>query len=251
MTLTLYGVEIWTVALMFARIGAILMLLPGFGEPAIPARIRLSFALALAIMLAPALAQTVPQPAATALGMAGQVTGEIIIGVLIGGAARILVSALATAGQIAGVEIGIAFAQTADPTMTQSGQLLSVFLGVMGMALIFATGLDHMFLRGVAGSYQVIALGTPPPTGDAAQMALEATAAAFRVGFQIAMPLLAAGLLFRAGMGVLSRLIPQIQVFFVVLPLQILGGLVVLAIGLSAGMLIWLDSLQRYATWLG
>lgn len=251
MTLTLYGVEIWATALMFARIGAILMLLPGFGEPAIPARIRLSFALALAIGLGPALAHMAPAPAATALGMAGQVTGELVIGVLIGGAARILVSALATAGQILGVEIGIAFAQTADPTMTQSGQLLSVFLGVMGTALIFATGLDHMFLRGVAGSYEVIALGAPPPTADAAQMALEATAASFRVGFQIAMPLLAAGLLFRIGMGVLSRLIPQIQVFFVVLPLQILGGLVVFALGLSAGMLIWLDSLERYATWLG
>jgi flagellar biosynthetic protein FliR len=52
------------------------------------------------------------------------------------------------------------------------------------------------------------------------------------------------------GLGVLSRLIPQIQVFFVALPLQIMGGLVVIALGLSTGMLIWLDSLERYATWL-
>jgi flagellar biosynthetic protein FliR len=120
----------------------------------------------------------------------------------------------------------------------------------MGVALIFATGLDHMFLRGIAGSYEVISLGAPPPVGDAAQLALEATASAFRVGFQIAMPLIAAGIIFRVGLGVLSRLIPQIQVFFVALPLQIMGGLVVLALGLSAGMLIWLDSLERYATWL-
>jgi flagellar biosynthetic protein FliR len=251
MTLSLYGVEIWATALLFARLGAIIMLLPGFGEPSIPARIRLSFALALAIALGPALSQSVPAPAQTALAMAGQVTGEIVIGVLIGGAARMLVSALATAGQAIGVEVGIAFAQTADPTMTQSGQLMAVFLAVLGTALIFATGLDHMFLRGLAGSYEVISLGTPPPTGDAAQMALEATAASFRVGFQIAMPLLAAGLLFRVGLGVLARLIPQIQVFFVVLPLQIMGGLVVFALGLSAGMLIWLDSLERYADWLG
>jgi flagellar biosynthetic protein FliR len=183
--------------------------------------------------------------------MAGQVTGEIEIVELIGGAARIIVTALETAGQAIGVEVGIAFAQTADPTMTHSGQLMAVFLAVLGTALIFATGLDHMFLRGLAGSYEVISLGAPPPTGDAAQMALEATAASFRVGFQIAMPLLAAGLLFRVGLGVLARLIPQIQVFFVVLPLQIMGGLVVFALGLSAGMLIWLDSLERFADWLG
>jgi len=251
MTLTLYGIDLWSAALLFARVGAMLMLLPAFGEPAIPARIRLSFALALAIALAPTLVERVPDAATTAWGMAGQFISEILIGIALGSAARILVSALATAGQILGFEIGIAFAQTADPTQNSSGQIFSVFLGLMGVALIFATGLDHMFLRGIVGSYEVIALGAPVPLEDSAQMALEATGAAFRTGFQIAMPVVAAGLIFRVGLGVLSRLIPQIQVFFVALPLQIMGGLVVLALGLSTGMLIWLDSLDRYAAWLG
>ncbi len=64
------------------------------------------------------------------------------------------------------------------------------------------------------------------------------------------MPVIAAGLIFRVGLGVLSRMIPQIQVFFVALPLQIMGGLVVFALGISTGMLIWLDSIQNYAMWL-
>lgn len=250
MTLTLYGVDIWTTMLLFGRIGGMLMLLPGFGEPAVPARVRLGFALALSIGLGPALADRVPDAAATAFGMAAQVGGELLIGVLLGGAARLLVAALATAGQIAGLEIGLAFAQTADPTQTQSGQILAVFMGLLGVALIFTTGLHHMFLAGVAGSYDVVALGSPPPVGDAAQLALEATSASFRVGVQMAAPMIVAGLIFRVGLGVLSRLIPQIQVFFITLPLQVLGGLVVFVLGLSTGMLIWLDSLQRYATWL-
>jgi flagellar biosynthesis protein FliR len=250
MTLTLYGVEIWATALLFARIGGMIMMLPGFGEPSVPPRVRLAFALAMAIALGPALADRVPAAAASSWGMAFQVASETLIGVLLGAASRMLVSALATAGQIAGLELGLSFAQTADPTATGSGQLMAVFLGVLGVALIFATGLDHMFLRGIAGSYDVISLGAPPPVGDAAQLALEATASSFRVGFQIAMPLVAAGLIFRVGLGVLSRLIPQIQVFFIALPLQIMGGLVVMALGLSTGMLIWLDSLERYATWL-
>lgn len=251
MNLTLYGVEIWATALLFARIGAMIMLLPGFGEPAVPARVRLGFALAMAIGIGPALADNVPPAAATAWGMAFQVGAEVLIGVLLGGAARILVSSLATAGQIVGMEMGISFAQTADPTAMGSGQLISVFLGVLGVALIFSTGLHHMFLEGIAGSYQVISLGVTPPVGDAAQLALEATSSSFRVGFQISVPLIVAGMIFRVGLGVLSRLIPQIQVFFVALPLQIMGGLVVFALGLSTGMLIWLDSLERYATWLG
>jgi flagellar biosynthetic protein FliR len=250
MNLTLYGVEIWATALLFGRIGGMIMLLPGFGEPAVPGRIRLAFALAMAIALGPALSNNVPAPANSAMGMAFQIGAEVLIGILLGAAARMLVSALATAGQIVGMEMGISFAQTADPTATGSGQLVAVFLGIMGVALIFATGLHHMFLQGIAGSYQVIAIGSQPPVGDAAELALDATASSFRVGFQIAVPLIAAGMMFRVGMAVLSRLIPQIQVFFVALPLQIMGGLVVLALGLSTGMLIWLDSLQRYATWL-
>lgn len=250
MELTLYGVDVWSAAMVFARVGAMIMLLPGFGEPAVPPRIRLAFALALSIALAPALADRVAPPAASALGMGLQVATETLIGVLLGGAARLLVSALATAGQAIALEIGISFAQTADPTMTQSGQLVAVFLGVLGLALIFATGLHAMFLQGVAGSYEVIALGAAAPVDDAAQLALETTASSFRVGFQIAAPVIAAGLIFRVGLGVLSRLIPQIQVFFVALPLQIMGGLVVFALGLSTGMLIWLDSLERYAAWL-
>lgn len=248
--MTLWGIEIWATALLFARIGGMIMLLPGFGEPAVPPRVRLGIALAIAIAVGPTLADRVPQAATSVFGMAAQVTAEILIGVLLGGAARILVSALATAGQIVGLEIGIAFAQTADPTQTQSGQLVAVFLSVMGVALIFATGLHHMFLAGIVGSYDVISLGAAPPVGDAAELALQTTASAFRVGFQIAMPVVAAGLIFRVGLGVLSRLIPSIQVFFVALPLQILGGLVVFALGLSTGMLIWLDSIQRYAMWL-
>jgi flagellar biosynthetic protein FliR len=250
MNLTLYGVEIWATALLFGRIGGMIMLLPGFGEPAVPPRIRLAFALAMAICLGPSLADRVPEAAATAWGMAAQIVSEVLIGVLLGGAARMLVSALATAGQIVGMEIGLAFAQTADPTQTQSGQLVAVFLSITGIALIFATGLHHMFLEGIAGSYDVIALGVQPPVGDAAQLALQTTASSFRVGFQIAMPVIAAGLMFRVGLGVLSRLIPSIQVFFVALPLQIMGGLVVFALGLSTGMLIWLDSVENYAMWL-
>lgn len=250
MDLTLFGVEIWVTALAFARIGAMIMLLPGFGENVVPPQVRLGFALMLAIVLAPGLADRIPEPAASAWGMALQVATETLIGVLLGGAARILVSGLATAGHIVGLEIGLAFAQTADPTMTQSGQLVAVFLSMLGVTMIFATGLHHMFLAGVAGSYDVIALGAAAPVGDAAQLALETTATSFRVGFQVAAPLVVAGMIFRLGLGVLSRLIPQIQVFFIVLPLQVLGGLVVFALGLSTGMLIWLDSLERYATWL-
>ena len=159
MNLTLYGIELWPALLLFARSGAMVMLLPGFGEPSIPARFRLAFALLLAAVLAPTMAGRIPPPPPGVWGMAGAIMSETLIGVALGGAARMLVSALATAGQAMGLELGLSFAQTADPTMTQSGQIMAVFLGLMGVALIFATGLDHMFLMGIVGSYDIIAPG--------------------------------------------------------------------------------------------
>lgn len=240
--MTLWGYDIWSVALAFARIGALAMLMPGLGEAAVPARVRLGFALLLAIMLAP---QVAPAPA-DIWGASGLIVSEIFIGIVLGGVARILMTGLATAGQIFGLETGLAFAQVADPTQTQAGQVISVFLGLMGLALVFATDLHHVFIRGVADSYAVFAVGKPMPIGDAADFALEAFSDAFRIGLQIAAPVVVAGLVFRLGLGVLARLAPSIQVFFVAMPLNIMGGFLILTLGLSAGMLVWLDRLQAF-----
>ena len=250
MDLTLYGVNLWAGLILFARIGAMLTLLPGVGEATVPTNVRLGFAILFTALLAPSLEASVPEMPDGVFGLAGIVTSEVLIGAMFGAAARILVSSLSTAGQIIGLETGLAFAQTTDPTQGQAGQIFGAFLGMMGIALMFATGLVGMFIRGVAGTYDVVSLGAPVPVSDATEMAVGAFSAAFRVGFQIATPLIVGGLMFRVGLGVLTRLIPQIQAFFVVLPLQMLGGFFIIALGLSTGMLVWLESLDRFADWL-
>lgn len=240
--MTLWGYDLWSVTLAFARIGSLVMLMPGLGEAAVPARARLGFALLLSIMLAP---QVAPAPD-DVWGASGIMIGEIAVGLVLGGVARILMTGLATAGQIFGMETGLSFAQTADPTSSGSGQVISVFLGLMGIALVFATNLHHVFIRGIADSYQVFGVGKPLPVGDAADFAVEAFSDAFRIGLQIAAPVVVAGLVFRLGLGVLSRLAPSIQVFFVAMPLNIMGGFIILTLGLSSGMLVWLDRLQAF-----
>lgn len=245
--MTIYGLDLWAAALIFARLGAILMLLPGFGEPAVPVRARLGFALALTVCLLPSLAPQIPEIPEDTMRGVGAVIGEVLIGLMIGAAGRMLMSALATAGNIMGLESGLAFATTADPTSDNSGQTFAVFLGLMGIVLIFATDLHHLLLRGAVGSYGIFTPGGTLPVGDAAELMVGMMSKSFLVGFQIAAPLVAAGIVFRLGMGALARLIPTIQVFFVALPLQMLGAFIVIALGLSTGMLVWLNSLDDYA----
>jgi flagellar biosynthetic protein FliR len=245
--LTLYGVNLWAAALVFARVGALIMILPGFGEPAVPAPVRLGIALTLTVMFTPGLAAAIPEAPADPIGAAAVLGIEILVGLMIGTIARIIFAALSTAGQVIGNETGLAFAQTADPTMAQSGQIFAVFLGLMGATLIFVTDLHHLFLAGVGRSYQTFPPGEALLLGDAADMAASATGESFRIGVQIAAPLILAGLIFRVGLGVLARLAPTIQVFFVTMPLSLLGGFVILALGLSSGMILWLDALQSHA----
>ncbi|MET0183109.1 MAG: flagellar biosynthetic protein FliR [Caulobacterales bacterium] len=246
--MTLYGIDLWAAALVFARIGGALMLMPGFGEAYVPPRARLALAMALTVCLVPSLMNILPRNVPTTeWGMAGVVIGELMIGLIIGGVARTFMSALGTAGQIMGLESGLSFATTADPTAEASGQIFSVFLGLMGATLIFSTDLHHLLLRGLAGSYGIFTPGADVPIDDATALAVDTVAKSFLVGFQIAAPLLVAGIIFRLGLGALARLIPTIQVFFVVLPLQVLGAFVIIALGLSTGMLVWLDSIETYA----
>lgn len=240
---TLWGFEIWAVALAFARIGAVVMLLPGFGDQAIPARVRLAFALMLSVVMRP---EPVGMPESI-LALSGLIIGEVLIGLMIGAIARILLSALSVAAQIIGLETGLAFAQTTDPTMGQAGLVIGAFLSLLGTTLIFATGLHHMFILAIRDSYALFPTGGLPDGGDAASLAVSAVGEAFRVGLQIAAPLLVAGFVFRLGLGVLSRLIPTIQVFLVAMPLNILGGFLILMLALSAGMLVWLDHVQRFS----
>jgi flagellar biosynthetic protein FliR len=241
--MTLWGFEIWAVALGFARIGAIVMLLPGFGEPFIPATARLAFALMLAVVMAP---DAPPMPDSV-FGMAGLLIGEVIIGLMIGALARLLLSALAVAGQIIGLETGLSYAQTADPTASQAGLVVGVFLSLLGLTLIFATGLHHMFLLAIRDSYALFSPGQIPAPGDAAEAALRSVSDAFRIGLQIAAPLVVAGFVFRVGLGVLSRLIPSIQIFMIAMPLNILGGFLIMTLGLSAGMLVWLAHVDQFS----
>ena len=113
---------------------------------------------------------------------------------------------------------------------------------------VFATNLHHVFLLGIRDSYTLFPSGKGFSVGDASDFALDAFGDAFRIGLQIAAPVMVAGMVFRLGLGVLARLAPSIQVFFVAMPLNILGGFIVLTLGLSSGMLVWLDRLQHYAS---
>lgn len=241
---------VFAAALIFARVGAIMMLLPGFGEPSISPRIRLSFALAFGLALGPLLAPVLPSLPANLSGMAGLLILETIIGLMIGAASRMFLASAAVAGQIIGYQTGLAMAQSFDPAQGQQGALPAAFLNLTFITLLFATNLHHLLLQATAGSYEMLPVGQVPIWEDAVVWMLTVFVDTFIIGVQIASPLIVFGLIFYLGLGVLSRLMPQTQIFFIAMPLNILIGFTILAIALGGMALVWLERIERFATTL-
>jgi len=234
--------------LVFARIGAILMLMPGFGEPSIPMRIRLSFALLVCVVIGPLIAPRLPALPDQPLMLAGLVMGEVVTGLMIGAVARIFMSAAAVAGQVIGMQSGLAMAQSFDPSQGQQGALVATLLNLTFLLLLFATNTHHLLLAMMVNSYDVFDPGQMPSMADGAQWALNAFIDAFNIGVQLAAPLIVFGLIFYLALGVLSRLMPQAQIFFIAMPSNIIVGLFILTISLGAMSAVWLERMQRFAT---
>ncbi|HVK41330.1 MAG TPA: flagellar biosynthetic protein FliR [Phenylobacterium sp.] len=232
--------QVYAAGLIFARVGAIIMLLPGIGDNSVPPRVRLAFAFLMALMLMPLVARGMPVPA-TVSGVSGAVFKEILIGLMIGGILRIFVSSLTTTGEIISIQTTLSFAQTAAPGQAAPSTTLGAFLALIGVTLIMATDLHHMFLTAIVRSYSLFPFGRDVPVADSAQLAVQTVAGSFRLGLQLAAPVVVFSIVFNIAAGLVGRVMPQFQVFFVATPLIVLLGLSIFALSLGVIGMVWLN----------
>jgi flagellar biosynthetic protein FliR len=222
--------------LVFARIGSAMMLLPGFGEVYVPARYRLLFALIFSGLLLPVLAPILPPLPQSPAELVLVLGGELVIGVFIGTLTRLLLAALQMAGQVVSLQIGLSNAQMFNPLEASPDSIPSTFYAILGVLLIFVTNLHHLMLRGLVDSYAVFVPGQLPPVEDLSQTVAHAVGASFRLAMEIAAPFIVLGTVFFVGLGLIARLVPQLQVLFITQPLQIMGGLLLMALIAATGM---------------
>jgi len=227
--------------LVFARIGAMVMLLPGLGESNIPVRIKLSIALLLTLIILPLHRQAYHVDMGSMAGLLVLMLHEIVIGILLGATARVTLAALQVAGSVIAQQMGLGFVQSVDPTQGQQGVLVGNFLTLLGVTLLFATDTHHLVISALNDSYKIFSPGETMASGDVAALATRAFAAAFKIGLQLSAPFLVFGLVFNIGLGVLARLMPQMQVYFVGVPLSIFAGFLILVVVLAAMMGTFLD----------
>ncbi len=163
----------------------------------------------------------------------------MVVGLLFGTVGRIAMAALDTAGMIIAIQSGLGSAQLFNPSMASQGSVVGAGLSISGVVLLFALNLHHLLILGVLESYRLFPLGAIPLSGDMAEAVTRAVSASFALGVALAGPFLAITLILYAGMGVLTRLMPQMQVFLLALPAQILISLALLAVCFGAILTTW------------
>ncbi len=239
--------QVWGAALVFARLGAVLMLLPGIGETYVPPRIRLSLALVITLVVWPVVAPVLPALPESVGGMAGWVIREVATGLMIGAILRAFMTALATAGEVVSLQTTLSFSQSANPLQAQPGSTIAAFLTLVGVTLLFATNTHHLFLAGLAGSYELIAPVRPLMTADFTTLAVRTLGDSFMLGVQLAAPVIVFAIIFNLASGLVGRVMPQFQVFFATAPLSILLGLSIFTLSLGVVGTIFIDRYRSLA----
>lgn len=238
--------SVWAFALVFARLGAMFMFLPGFSARYVNRNARLAMALLLTLVITPVVASALPPMPAMASELVYLVMHEVVVGIFIAMFAQVLMSALTVAGTSIGRDAGLMNAMVFDPVTESQGAVVISFLTIIALVLLFALDIHHLMIEALIISYLLF-----PPAGDTfilsdvVRVLTQGLDGAFMIGLQIAAPFLVFNLVFQIGMGILSRLSPQMNVFFIGLPLQILFGLGVLAVALPAMMLVFMRFFEQ------
>ncbi len=226
--------------LVFARIGTMVMAMPGIGDRSVPPNIRLVFALALGLVFYPLVQERFPTMPTTPGPMLALFAHELIIGLVLGILIRLISAGAQVAGTIVGFQSGLSFATSFDPNFGGQSNIISTFFGILALTLIFVGDLHHLLLTGIFNSYTLFTPTMALPVGDFTELALNLVSGSFRIALQMSAPFIIFGLIFYLGIGLLARLIPQIQIFFIAMPANIFLSLILFMLLISSIMMAYM-----------
>ncbi|MBR1944674.1 MAG: flagellar biosynthetic protein FliR [Alphaproteobacteria bacterium] len=237
----LLSLELYHFLFVFARLGGAFLFMPFYASVYIPARVRLIFALTLAVMLTPVLSGQMPLPPENVPELFRMLLIEITVGVFLGLFPFFLMTAIDLVGVNASMATSFSNATLLDPQTNVQSTVLTGFLTLCALLLIVTTDLYQILLGAVLASYEIFPVGEALLSGDMMQVLAKALSAAFTYGFQIGSPFIIMIILIYSSMGVMSRLMPQLNIIFIVMPLQVYLGLALLMVSLSVMMWWFLD----------
>jgi flagellar biosynthetic protein FliR len=219
--------------------------MPGYSASFVPTEARILFALAVSFVLTPLLVDRLPPLPGTVSGLFLLIGGEVVVGSFFGMITRVMVSMLQTAGTVISFVSSLANALVQDPVVDQQSATVAGFLGNLGVLLLFATNMHHTMLKAVIDSYALFEPGQALVWGDFSQVMARKVAESFAIGVQISAPLIITAFAYYLGLGLLGRLMPNLPVFFVGVPAQVMIQIAVLVMALSGMMMVFLNHFEE------
>ncbi len=232
-TWTLYQVSLFM--LILVRCLSLFVITPVLGSQQFPNVAKISVGLALAVIFYPLALAAHPALPTTLPGFVVLAIKEIGVGLLLGFVAVILFAGIQLAGQVFGLQMGFGVVNVFDPQSNMQIPLMGQFQFLLAFMLFIGVGGHHLFLEGLGRSFDLVPVGKAIYAKGLAGQFLHLLQASFIFAFRLGMPVIATLLVAQVALGVIARLMPQMNVFMVTVPVQIALGLVVL--GLSLGYL--------------
>lgn len=234
--------------LILVRVGAAIMVFPALSDPSINIRARLLVVVGISFILMPTLQAYVPALPERTGDMALLIFSELIMGILLGLGARLMMAAMSLAGELIAFLAGFQSASLFDPqTATNTGAPV-VFLTLCASVVMLGLNMHHQLIMAIVESYSIFKPGVLPDVGDMTAAYIDMLMIITRLGVQLAAPIVVAGILANALFGVLNRLVPQLQTFFVSVPVSITISLLILVAGLSSMLQLWATTTQGKLT---
>lgn len=233
---------LWQVFIVFVRVGAMVSLIPAFGERSVPVRVKLGLAVAFTLIVTPA-APAVPT-APTAPAVVGLILAESLTGLFLGMMLRLFILALQVAGSIAAQSTSLSqlFGGAGMDPLPAMGYVL--VLG--GLALASIMGLHVQIAEFMINSYELVPMGDVIPSGLLTEAGVAEISKAFALGFTLAAPFVIASLIYNITLGVINKAMPQLMVAFVGAPAITAGGLIILMLAAPLMLSIWVEAMGQF-----
>lgn len=228
----------YSMLVVFARVGAAFIVLPGFSASYVPPQVRLMIAVGLSLVIYPAVLPLLPPEPTTIWRLILIIVAEVFYGMYLGLLAQFALGALHLAGTAIGQYVGLTNAMVFDAVTDQQGALLIGLFSTIAVVLIFALNLHHLVFMAIYESYTLFQPGSAPDGGAHLAMAVDVLSRSAFLALKLASPFTLFAIVFQTGMGLMARLSPQMNIFFVALPIQILLGIALIWISLPA-MMMW------------
>jgi flagellar biosynthetic protein FliR len=213
-------------ALLLVRPGALVLAAPVFGGVYAPPLVKVGLTTLVGVALIPLV--PVPETAGT-VGLGLVIVRELLVGVALGFAIRVLVAGAEMAGHLAGFQLGLTYASLVDPQSGVRNGILSALYGTVAILVLFSMDLHHDLLRALVRSFEVVPVGLGGLGGDVAGVVMRLLGLVFLVGLQLASPVVIVLLVTELALGLLSRAAPTLNLMAQGFPIRLLVGLLALA----------------------